>query len=221
MREVKIMRVFNAFFAACLLLAVPSVVTLAADSPDRTLMFDVFLDGKKIGYHRFEIDGPESNAAVRSEASFDVKFLFVTAFSYRHSAQENWAGGCLNEIEARTDSNGKKLNVIGARTDDGFVIDTGEREAELPACIMTFAYWNPGFLEQPRLLNPQTGEYLAVEVEELGNDLVTIDGREIPARLVRVTARQMDITLWYSETSEWLALESVAKGGRIIRYELS
>jgi hypothetical protein len=31
----------------------------------------------------------------------------------------------------------------------------------------------------------------------------------------------MDITLWYSENSEWLALESVAKGGRILRYELS
>ncbi|MDH3585973.1 MAG: DUF6134 family protein [Gammaproteobacteria bacterium] len=211
----------NRLLAVCLLFAMSWAVAAANDSLNETLMFEVFLDGKKIGYHRFEIDGPRSNAAVRSEASFDVKFLFVTAFSYRHSAQENWAGGCLNEIEARTDSNGKKLNVIGARTDDGFVIDTGEREAELPACIMTFAYWNPGFLEQPRLLNPQTGEYLAVEVEELGNDLVTIDGREIPARLVRVTARQMDITLWYSETSEWLALESVAKGGRIIRYELS
>ena len=86
---------------------------------------------------------------------------------------------------------------------------------------MTFAYWNPGFLEQPRLLNPQTGEYLEVEVEELGSDLVEIAGREIPARSVRLRARQMDITLWYSESSEWLALESVAKGGRILRYELS
>jgi hypothetical protein len=150
-----------------------------------------------------------------------VKFLFVTAFSYRHSAEESWAGGCLSELEASTDSNGKQLSVVGMRTDSGFVIDTGDQEAELPECVMTFAYWNPGFLEQPRLLNPQTGEYLEVEVEELGNDLVKIDGRKIPARSVRLTARKMDITLWYSENSEWLALESVAKGGRIIRYELS
>jgi hypothetical protein len=184
-------------------------------------MFDVFLDGEKIGYHRFDIDGPESNAAVRSEASFDVKFLFVTAFSYRHTATESWSNGCLDEIEARTDSNGKMLNVFGERTGEGFVIDTGEREAELPECVMSFAYWNPGFLEQPRLLNPQTGEYLEVEVQHLGQDTVKLSGREVPARSVRLTARQMDITLWYSENAEWLALESVAKGGRIIRYELS
>jgi hypothetical protein len=215
------MRVFNRILATGLLLAASSAAVFADDALNETLMFDVFLDGKKIGYHRFEIDGPRSNAAVRSEASFDVKFLFVTAFSYRHSAEEDWAGGCLKQIEARTDSNGKKLNVVGARTSNGFVIDTGEREAELPECVMTFAYWNPGFLEQPRLLNPQTGEYLEVEVEELGSDLVEIAGREIQARSVRLTARQMDITLWYSENSEWLALESVAKGGRILRYELS
>lgn len=208
-------------FVASLMVMASSTVSFAGAPADKTLMFDVFLDGKKIGYHRFEIDGPRNSAAVRSEASFDVKFLFVTAFSYRHSATENWSGGCLREIEARTDSNGRQLRVIGERTADAFVVDTGEQQAELPECVMTFAYWNPGFLEQPRLLNPQTGEYLDVEVEELGRDVVRLEGREVPARSVRVTARQMDITLWYSEESEWLALESVAKGGRIIRYELS
>ena len=207
--------------AGALLLLLSSAAAIAEDTTDKTLVFDVFLDGKKIGYHRFEIDGPRSNAAVRSEASFDVKFLFVTAFSYRHTATESWSNGCLDEIEARTDSNGKKLNVSGERTDGGFVVDTGDVEAELPSCVMTFAYWNPGFLEQPRLLNPQTGEYLEVEVQELGRDTIRLEGREVPARSVRVTARQMDITLWYSENAEWLALESVAKGGRIIRYELS
>lgn len=207
--------------AAPLLLVLVSGTSIAGDSFSRTLLFDVFLDGKKIGYHRFEIDGSKSNSAVVSEASFDVKFLFVTAFSYRHSARENWTGGCLEEIEARTDSNGKKLNVVGERAADAFVIDTGDEEARLPECVMSFAYWNPGFLDQSRLLNPQTGEYLDVEIQEIGKDVVKLDGREIPARLVRLTARQMDITLWYSDDAEWLALESVAKGGRIIRYELS
>jgi hypothetical protein len=208
-------------FSVTLLMMAFATASLAEAPANRTLLFDVFLDGKRIGYHRFEIAGQENNAAVRSEASFDVKFLFVTAFSYRHNATENWSGGCLDEIEAQTDSNGKELSVVGERTGDAFVIDTGEGEAKLPECVMTFAYWNPGFLEQPRLLNPQTGEYLEVEVEELGRDVLRLDGREVPARTVRLTARQMDITLWYSEEAEWLALESVAKGGRIIRYELS
>lgn len=215
------MKLMKLIFAGTLILGLSPVAATAEGQAGRTLVFDVFLDGKKIGYHRFEIDGPRSNAAVRSEASFDVKFLFVTAFSYRHTATESWSNGCLDEIVARTDSNGKELTVLGERTEDAFVIETGDVEAELPSCVMSFAYWNPVFLEQPRLLNPQTGEYLEVDVRELGRDTVRLEGREVPARSVRVTARQMDITLWYSENSEWLALESVAKGGRIIRYELS
>ena len=55
--------------AAALLLVLVSGTSMAGDSSSRTLMFDVFLDGKKIGYHRFEIDGSKSNAAVVSEAS--------------------------------------------------------------------------------------------------------------------------------------------------------
>ena len=191
-----------------------------ADRDQKTMTFDVFLDGKKIGYHRFDIDGTESDAAVRSEASFDVKFLFVTAFRYRHVTNESWSGGCLTEIDANTNSNGKQLQLSGALTETGFLLETGEQEAALPGCVMTFAYWNPGFLEQPRLLNPQTGEYLDVDVKELGEGLVSVNGQEVQARSVRITARKMDITLWYSTDEEWLALESVAKGGRIIRYEL-
>jgi hypothetical protein len=215
------MKRWNQIIVTFVLATLTTAVSVAEGSTDKTLMFDVFLDGKKIGYHRFEIDGPRRNAVVRSEAKFDVKFLFVTAFSYQHTAEENWTGGCLSDIEARTDSNGKLLNVVGERKSDSFVIETGEREAQLPECVMSFAYWNPVFLEESRLLNPQTGEYLEVEVQDLGSDVVQLGGREIPARSVRLTAREMDITLWYSENSEWLALESVAKGGRILRYELS
>ena len=213
-------RIITLFLIVGLFLAVATSPALAETADGKAMEFDVFLDGKKIGYHRFEIDGSESDAAVRSEASFDVKFLFITAFKYRHVANESWTGGCLNDIKASTDSNGKQLQLSGERTDTGFVVDTGAGEAELPECVMTFAYWKPDFLEQARLLNPQTGEYLDVDVTELGDDIVEIGGRQVQARSVRLTAHKMDITLWYSPDEQWLALESVAKGGRIIRYEL-
>jgi len=210
--------------ATALLLLAPAfsgASAAPADAENRTLLFDVYLDGRKIGYHRFEIHGTRSNAAVLSEASFDVRFLFVTAYRYRHNTRERWRGGCLSQIEATTNANGKNVDVVGERTDNGFVIETGNGAAELPRCVMSFAYWNPRFLEQPRLLNPQTGEYVDVEVEDLGDDIVEVGGRAIAARTYRITARQLEIKLWYSEDAEWLGLESVAKGGRVIRYRLS
>ena len=87
--------------------------------------------------------------------------------------------------------------------------------------IMTFAYWNPVFLDQPRLLNPQRGEYIDVSVYAVGDEILQVRGQEVTATRFRLTAYETDLTLWYSATQEWLALESVAKGGRLIRYELS
>jgi hypothetical protein len=100
-------------------------------------------------------------------------------------------------------------------------VKTDESPVELPECVMTFAYWNPDFLEQPRLLNPQTGEYVSVQVEEVGEETLEIRGELVAATRFRLTAYDADITLWYSNDDKWLRLESVAEGGRIIRYELT
>ncbi len=189
------------------------------DSVSTTWLFDVYLDDKKIGYHRYEIVEDEGRANVNSEANFDVKFLFINAFRYRHSNSEQWVDGCLQQIEAWTNTNGKRLAVFGEKTDSGFVVRTDEGSARLPDCVMSFAYWDPKFLEQPRLLNPQTGELLEVDVRQLDSETLEIGDRKIEATPYKLSAKKMQLTVWYSPDQEWLALESVAKGGRIIRYE--
>jgi len=188
----------------------------------RLIEFDVYLDDSRIGFHRFELQGPSDGMReVVSKANFDVKFLFVTAFKYRHDNAERWVDGCLSEIDARTNSNGKRTAVMGERTERGFVVETSDGRESLPECVMTFAYWNPSFLKQSRLLNAQTGEYLDVAIEQLGSSAFEIGGRAITAKGYTIRAKQVDVTVWYTANGQWIALESPAKGGRTIRYELS
>ena len=181
----------------------------------------MLLDGDPIGYHRFELQPAANGLELTSEASFDVSFLFINAFRYRHTNREIWEDGCLRRIEANTRQNGKRFVVNGERVDDQFVLKSGGSVDPLGDCVMTFAYWNPGFLRESQLLNPQSGEYLPVDVEPLGKQPVTVRGEQVLARAWRVTARNTDLTVWYSDNNEWLGLESVAKGGRILRYELT
>ena len=56
---------------------------------------------------------------------------------------------------------------------------------------------------------------------EIGNEVLEVRGQAVEATRFKLTAYEIDLTLWYSSDDEWLALESVAKGGHIIRYELS
>ncbi len=191
-----------------------------ASPEEKSWDFSVLLDGSKIGYHRFELTENDGRRWLTSEARFDVRFLFINAFRYRHTNTEVWSGGCLERLEANTRANGKERVVSGLQAEGGFVVDDGEARNALDDCVMTFAYWNPDFLQQPRLLNPQSGEYLDVDVQRVGQEPIVVRGEEVAASVYRITAREMELKLWYSENDEWLALESVAKGGRVLRYEL-
>ncbi len=194
---------------------------LASGEAQRSYEFAVLLDDSPIGYHHFDLVPRESGLEVRSEASFDVRILFINAFRYRHTNRELWDGECLRVIESSTRQNGKEFAVAGEAVSQGLKIEANGRADRLDGCVMSFAYWNPRFLEQSRLLDPQTGEYLSVDVQPLGREELTVRGEAVQASAYQIKARNLDITVFYSDDDAWLGLESVAKGGRIIRYVLT
>lgn len=190
------------------------------EMPTQQWQFDVLLDGKPIGFQTFDVQQDGSTKILTTEASFDVKFLFVTAFRYRHQNTEVWKDGCLSSIEAATNSNGKKFEVRGATVDDGFSLQSAAGETMLPGCVQSFAYWNPEVLESTQLLNSQTGVYENVSLSLEGPDQITVAGELVDARRYRLSAKAGDITLWYAASDNtWLGLEAPAKGGRKILYQ--
>jgi hypothetical protein len=198
-----------------------SVSAETADAGASAWNFDVYVDDKKVGTHLFEVVGDATQRRVQSIADFKLKVFFVPAYSYRHTNVERWANDCLLEFDASTRINGKQTQVTGTSSDSGFTVRKESERQVLPNCVMTFAYWNPEFLKQKRLLNPQTGEFVDVSVELLGQDTLEVRGQRVAADRYKVTGRNIELLLWYSPDDEWLRLESVAKTGHVIRYELS
>ena len=85
---------------------------------------------------------------------------------------------------------------------------------------MSFAYWNPEFLKARKLLNSQTGDYEKVTIVKEGEESLLVDGQNIHSIRYSVSGAAAPITLWYAAVdNRWLALESVLKGGRILRYK--
>ena len=181
--------------------------------------FEVRLNDKKIGYHSFRVSEDNGRQVLETEAAFDVKLLFVTAFRYRHKNREVWEDGCLERVQAQTQANGKLFEVQGVRRADAMTVTTREERTRLADCVRSFAYWNPDFLSSTRLLNTQTGEYEPVTVIPDGEDSVEVGSRVVAADRYKLRTRNGDIRLWYAkDTQTWLKLEAPAKGGRTLRY---
>ena len=207
--------------AHALLLTVFAVVsTPVPASQTKTYDFTVFLDDKEIGHHRFAVFPRDTLTHVTSEARFNVTFLFINAYTYLHSNTQIFRGECLRAIDATTDDNGDAMFVRGEYSDQKLVLQTHAGKQQLVGCISTFAYWNPELLDGKQLLNPQTGELMAVDFQALGESSVTVRGKQVPARQYRIDNPEVSIDLWYDGNQEWVALESTTKDGARLRYQI-
>lgn len=207
----------NLLFSAALSTSLGVSAAMAAE-PAKQWDFRVYLDDREIGYHRVRMTPQEDGTRVSTEARFDVKFLFISAFRYEHRSDEMWRDACLYGIDARTDKNGDELFVRGEASGDGISVQTPDGERQLPGCVRSFAYWDPELLQTTRLLNAQTGAYQPVQIEALGQASLDVDGREIDARKYRLMVDNSAVDLWYTPEMEWLALESTTRDGYRIRY---
>ncbi|MFY9975668.1 MAG: DUF6134 family protein [Chromatiaceae bacterium] len=196
-----------------------STGSAVASPSQQTLRFKVFLDQSPIGEHNFELTAGDSGKRVVSRAEFDVKLLFFNAYRYRHESREQWRDGCLERIQATTDDNGTDYRVQGRRIADVLSLQVNGKSERLPACVSTFAYWEPDFLKRPVLLNPQTGELVDVKLEAQGWERKRFGGREVDARRYRLRADDLDISLWYTTEGDWIGLESDTGKGKMLRYE--
>jgi hypothetical protein len=209
-----------------LIVATPAVPATVADQAEQ-LHFRVLLDDREIGEHRFSITPEEGGTRVRSEAQFDVRLLGIPVYRYRHENTEQWGeDGCLRAISSRTNANRDRYLVDGQRDDERFRVETATGPLEFDAaCVMSFAYWDRTFLQESRLLNSQTGEYLDVQVESLAGQEWSRNGSSISADGYRIVAEgtgateQTDIRVWYArEDGRWLGLESRVANGRLLAY---
>ena len=208
-----------AVLATLLAVAQTAASSPAAPAAGGEWNFRVLLDGKEVGWHRYVVRGDGASTEVESRAQFDVRFLMLNAYSYRHTARERWRGACLDELESRTETNGRVEEVAAVAYDDAVVVDGPSGDARLPGCVMSFAYWDPRILRATRLLNSQTGELLPVSVSERGTERVSVAGRNVAATRHRLSAPNLQIDLWYAD-GRWVALEAPTPGGRTLRYEL-
>ena len=203
--------------AAMMLAAVLATFAGPAQAQTKQWKFLALLDGKPIGTHTFTLTGTTDDGELRSEAKFDVKVLFIPAYRYRHLAIERWHRGCVASITARTDDDGKISEVEGRSENGVMTIATRNSRYTADGCVLSFAYWNPDMLRQTRLLNAQTGEYKAVSIAALADGRNDAPGRE---KRYRIAGPKQPIELRYSDSGEWIGLDTIVGSGRHLVYQL-
>ena len=108
--------------AAPAALAFPTVLRAAPERP-APITFTVFRGASQIGTHRVEFLQGGPDPVVEISIDLVVRFAGIPVYRYTHRSREEWSGGLLQRLDARTDDNGTQTEVRARAGSGGLAIE--------------------------------------------------------------------------------------------------
>jgi hypothetical protein len=179
--------------------------------------FDVYREGKKVGYHKVRFDRDEKDLLVSSEFHLKIRVFFLTAFEYLYEAEGRWRDGHLLRLEALVNDNGTQTSLAAERSGDTVAVRNANGTVTSQAPIYPTNHWNVSVLSERRVLNTLTGKINTVEIERRGRERVATEAGEVSATRYAYTG-DLDAEVWYDDAGRWVKLRFAARDGSAIDY---
>jgi hypothetical protein len=179
--------------AAAAIPLLPLVPARAYAAARRDLRFRALRDGAPIGEHRVTFRPDGDRLTVETRVDIAVKVLFLTAFRFKHEADEVWQSDRLVSVKSTTNDNGTLLQVSGTAVADGFRIIGDDGPFLASGHLLTSnALWDRRIVREQRLIDVQHGGEIGLVMKPLGDEQV-----DTPQGPVRATRYHM-ITPYYA-----------------------
>lgn len=139
-------------------------------------VFDIVRGGDKIGTDTIDIERQNDTTTVKIKTDLSVKVMYIEAYRYEHSCNETWKNGQLIAFKSRTNDNGTKHSIDVMATADKLSMDADGKHSDLPKTVAPASLWGKAAIHQFDAFDPDTGKRLSIEVTDLGNETLTING---------------------------------------------
>ena len=182
------------------------------------IKFDVFREGKKVGFHHVKFSKQNTNLLVKSEFKIKIDFLFLTAFSFYYKCDAIWKDGYLTKINILVNDDGEKFSFEAIKKKNQmFMVGANEPLiADLP--LFPTNHWNAQVLDKKTLLNTLTGEINNVLISPFSKEKVmTENGQVLATRYVY--SGDLDTEVWYDTKGRWVKMEFKGRDDSTISYK--
>jgi hypothetical protein len=107
------------------------------------LKYDIYYKGDKVGEHQMKAIPDGDLIRLEHSRNIEVKVAFITAFSESHKSTEWWSKDVeLQKLDAKTQINGKEVDISGVNTPKGFSFTVDGNQQLAPIDVVTLdSYW--------------------------------------------------------------------------------
>jgi len=215
-------RYFGSALAAAIAVSCLFGVGARAATPgvpaDGRLQFTIVRDGAPIGTHNFRFAENADGTTVDIRTDIDYRFLFLPLYRFRHTSKEIWTDGKLTRLTSRTDDNGEDIRIEARANGEGLSVRGLEGEYSAGPGALPSSLWNVDVVRAKELISTIRGKLLKSESEFVGEEDLTLDGRQVPTLRYRLTG-QFTRDIWYHRDSRVLVrVKFKASDGSWVEY---
>ena len=185
------------------------------------IKFDIYRNGKLIGYHSFSFDKVGKNLSVKSDINFEIKKLGVVIYKYNVSGKEVYEDGKLIKFNSKTKQNGKEKYVNLVLKDDKYLIDGSSYKGTVPTDASLGTWWNHGGITSKIQISAVSGRLINQKVTFLGKETISFNGKNYEALRYNFSStdkslkknKKLNTDVWYDEkTLNWIKASFNKKG---------
>ena len=148
------------------------------------LKYDIFYKGDKVGEHQMKAIPDGDLIRLEHSRNIAVKVAFITAFSESHTSIEWWNKSVeLQKLDAKTQINGKELDISGVNTPKGFSFTVDGNQQLAPVDVVTLdSYWVGNAPKRSSVIDVSGGKLLRTKSNTNPDGSVQLVGDKFNAK---------------------------------------
>mgnify|MGYP001192585315 CR=1 FL=1 len=170
---------------------------------------EIFKDGKKIGFSKFEFIKKNQEFEVKNTTEFQVKILGVTIFSIASTGVEKYKNDKLISFKSETMQNDKKkfVNLIYDKNQNKFTIEGSSFKGKASVDNVVGNWWNHKILQADSQISPLSGSIKKQTIEFVGKEVIKLYGTDIKTEKFKLKSpekdidedKKLDFDIWYDK----------------------
>lgn len=161
-------------------------------------IYDITRNGSSIGTNTMTIDREDERAAVTFATRISVRVMMIEAYRFESDSHEVWDGHEIASFRSQTNDNGRKRAVSVTMTDAGMRLDIDGKSREFSQKVRPTTVWNKDLLASGQRFDDSTGKLLAIDVTDLGDEILNAHGVKHQVRHYRISG-DIDNDLWFAD----------------------
>ena len=184
--------------------------------------FEIYRNGKKIGFHKLYFKKIENRIIVNTKTEMIVKLGFFPIFKYFYDGEETWDKNKFINAKTFTQKNARKFQFTANRKNSKIEINSRDKTFFVDSDSLITSYWNQNWLNKKELIDSQHGKKRFINVEKKNIENVsTIYGNILAQKYKVIGTRnkkngdKIDFYIWYDDKKRWVKIKFFIKNSLI------